>query len=128
RRFEDVLILPRATDHSDPAWFGFPISVRPGAPFERADLIRHLENSRIATRLLFGGNLLRQPAYRNVEHRVAANLRNTDAIAESTFWTGVHPGLSPAAMEYQIDRFAAFFDGGGRRHAAPSELVTVESL
>jgi len=125
--FEEFLILPRATDHSEPSWFGFPLTVRPGAPFSRAELIRHLESNRIATRLLFGGNLLRQPAYADLEHRVAADLPNTEIVTTNTFWTGIYPGLSEAAMEYQVSQFARFFTAGAPRSRRPDSLPA-ESL
>src|SRR5579871_1145284 len=91
--YEDVLILPEPTPGSDPSWFSFVITVRPGAPFTRADIVRHLEDNKIATRLLFGGDLTSQPAYRDVEHRVVGELRNTRTIMNDTFWIGVYPGL-----------------------------------
>lgn len=109
RPFEEFLILPQATEGSDPAWFGFPITVRSGQSFIRRDLIQHLERARIGTRLLFGGNLLRQPAYEGIAHRVADRLTNTDTVAESTLWTGVYPGLTAGAMAYQAEQFALFF-------------------
>jgi CDP-6-deoxy-D-xylo-4-hexulose-3-dehydrase len=126
-RFEEFLILPRATEHSEPAWFGFPITIRPGAPFDRASLIRHLEENKVATRLLFGGNLLRQPAYQHVQHRVAADLGNTEIVAASSFWTGVYPGLSTSAIEYQIEQFAAFFRDGASRSRRDHQLIPVET-
>ncbi len=126
-RFEESLILPEATAHSDPAWFGFPITIRPGASIERNALVRHLEDRRVATRLLFGGNLLRQPAYQNLQHRVAADLPNTEIITSNTFWIGVYPGLSTAAIEYQIDQFEDFFKAG-ERHRIQSELIPVAAL
>ena len=94
---------------------------------KRIDLIRHLERKRISTRLLFGGNLLRQPAYQNIEHRLAADLANTEIIASNTFWTGIYPGLGEAAMEYQIEQFDAFF-GAGVPHVRRSDTVPVEAL
>jgi CDP-4-dehydro-6-deoxyglucose reductase, E1 len=97
----DHLILPEATPGSDPSWFGFPISVRPGV--ERNQLVRHLERKRIGTRLLFGGNLLRQPAYVGLEHRQVGDLRVSDFVTHSTFWVGVYPGLSEAQCDYVAD-------------------------
>ncbi len=82
---EKYLILPEATPHSDPSWFGFPIGVREDAPFRREDLIRALDASRIGTRLLFGGNLLRQPAYQDSQYRVVGDLRNTDFVMNNVF-------------------------------------------
>ena len=89
-------------------WFGFVVSVRPDAPFSRAELIRFLEARKIGTRLLFAGNLLRQPAYRNIQHRVVGELSNTDFVMTNTFWVGVYPGLSDAMIDFIIDSFGAF--------------------
>jgi len=101
----EFLILPEATPGSDPSWFGFPIAVRPEAPFSRNEAIRFLEERKIATRLLFGGNLTRQPAYRDVAYRVAGPLTNTDFVMERVFWIGVYPGITPAMVNYTIDTF-----------------------
>ena len=95
---QDVLVLPEATPNSEPSWFGFPILVRKGAPFTRNELVRHLENRKIATRLLFGGNLVRQPAYAEVEFRTVGDLANADSVMESCFWVGVYPGLTEEMM------------------------------
>ena len=100
---EEHLVLPEATPGSDPSWFGFALSVRPGAPVSRNELVQALEERRIATRLLFGGNLLRQPAYRGIEHRVVGELDNADFVMENTFWVGVYPGLSGEQLDYVIE-------------------------
>jgi CDP-4-dehydro-6-deoxyglucose reductase, E1 len=100
---DDVLILPRATPGSDPSWFGFAVSVRPEAPFTRVDLVRFLESRRIGTRLLFAGNLLKQPAYRGITHRVVGDLANTDFAMEHTFWLGVFPGLTDRMIDYVVE-------------------------
>lgn len=97
---EDSLILPQATQNSDPAWFGFPIGVRKNASFRREDLIRALEAKKIATRLLFGGNLLRQPAYEGCECRVVGDLQNTDYVMNNVFWVGVYPGLTRPMLDF----------------------------
>jgi len=99
---EDFLILPEATPGSDPSWFGFPIAVRPGAPFTRPEVVRFLEGKKIATRSLFGGNLVRQPAYAETPHRVVGELKNADFVMERVFWIGVYPGLSGAMLEYML--------------------------
>jgi CDP-4-dehydro-6-deoxyglucose reductase, E1 len=105
---EDVFILPQATPHSEPSWFGFPIAVRPGAPFTRDDIVRHLEGRKIATRLLFGGNLLRQPAYKDVVHRKIGNLEKADFVMNQVFWIGVYPGLHQEHIEYMMDSLCAY--------------------
>jgi len=97
---EQRLILPIASAKAEPSWFGFPITVKQDAPFTRLELIQHLEESRIATRLLFGGNLIRQPAYKNMKFRVHGELNNADLITHQTFWVGVYPGLSDEAIEF----------------------------
>jgi CDP-6-deoxy-D-xylo-4-hexulose-3-dehydrase len=113
-RYEEQLVLPRATAKSEPSWFGFPLTVRPGASFERNDLVRHLESRKIATRLMFGGNLTRQPAYQDVQHRIAGDLPVSDIVMSSTFWIGVYPGLTEPMIEYVLDAFTDFFDGSSR--------------
>ncbi len=105
---EEYLILPEATAHSDPSWFGFPIGVREDAPFRREDLTRALEANKIGTRLLFGGNLLRQPAYQDCEYRVAGELRNTDFVMNNVFWVGVYPGLTPPMLDFVAKTITEF--------------------
>jgi CDP-6-deoxy-D-xylo-4-hexulose-3-dehydrase len=105
---EGPLILPEPTLHSDPSWFGFPIAVGEGASFRREDLIRVLEGNKIGTRLLFGGNLLRQPAYRDFEYRVVGDLLNTDFVMNNVFWIGVYPGLSRAMLDFVIATITDF--------------------
>jgi CDP-4-dehydro-6-deoxyglucose reductase, E1 len=100
---DELFILPEATPNSDPSWFGFPIAVRREAPVDRNAVVRHLEERGIATRLLFAGNLLRQPAYRDIEHRVVGTLDNADFVMECVFWIGVYPGLSDAHVDFVVD-------------------------
>jgi CDP-6-deoxy-D-xylo-4-hexulose-3-dehydrase len=107
--YEEFLHLPRPTDHSDPSWFGLLLTVRDNAPFRRADLVRHLESRQIQTRQLFGGNLLRQPAFRNVPHRVVGDLCTTDKIMNDSFFLGVYPGLTTPMLEYMEEAFTDFF-------------------
>ncbi len=97
---EGSLLLPEPTLHSDPSWFGFPIAVREDAPFRREELIRVLEGEKIGTRLLFGGNLLRQPAYKDSVYRVVGELRNTDFVMNNVFWIGVYPGLTRPMLDF----------------------------
>ncbi len=111
RPYEDRLILPRAPAFSDPSWFGLAISVREEAGFTRNDLTRFLEASRIETRNLFAGNLLRHPAFESIPRRVVGNLDNTDFIMNQTFFIGVYPGIAPAQLEYIASVFARFMAG-----------------
>ena len=99
----NVLLLPQATPGSEPSWFGYPIAVRPESGLAREDIIRFLNERKIGTRLLFGGNLLRQPAYRDVEKRVIGNLPNSDFITENVFWIGVYPGLTKPMLDYVVE-------------------------
>ena len=105
---EECLMLPQATPGSDPSWFGFPIGVRENAPFSRDELIHALESKKIATRLLFGGNLLRQPAYEGCEYRVVGDLPNTDFVMNNVFWIGVYPGLTTEMLDYVADTIQLF--------------------
>jgi len=102
---EEFFILPQATPGSEPSWFGFPLALRPEAPFTRDAVVRYLEKHKIATRLLFGGNLIRQPAYREVPYRVVRELKNSDFVMSHVFWIGVYPGLSPAMLDYALEVF-----------------------
>jgi len=103
-----VFVMPRATEHSDPSWFGFALTVRPDAPFSRRALVQWLDARRIATRQLFAGNLLRQPAYRDLPHRVVGDLTNTDIVMQGTFWLGVYPGISDVMVDYIVDSLRLF--------------------
>jgi CDP-6-deoxy-D-xylo-4-hexulose-3-dehydrase len=107
--FEEHLILPEATPKSDPSWFGFPITVRESAPFKREKLTAFLEAGRIGTRLLFSGNITRQPYFKDVPHRKVSALAGCDRIMRGTFWIGVFPGITPAMTDYMVGRFADFF-------------------
>ena len=110
KKHEQHLILHTAPSKSDPSWFGYVITVRPEAPFTRAELVNALETARIETRNLFCGNLLRHPAYADIEHRVVGALTNTDMITTNTFFIGVYPGLTPEMIQHvlaTIDQFVA---------------------
>lgn len=105
---EDVLILPQATPRSEPSWFGYPITLRETAPVARDQLVRHLDAHKIGTRLLFGGNLLRQPYMKGRNHRVVGELANADIVTERTFWIGIYPGLGTDHLEYAAETIASF--------------------
>jgi CDP-6-deoxy-D-xylo-4-hexulose-3-dehydrase len=100
---QDFLMLPEATPGSNPSWFGFPITVSPLSPLRRNQLIKALEERKIGTRLLFGGNLLKQPAYKNVNLRAIGDLAQSNRIMHDTFWIGVYPGIDEEKMDYMID-------------------------
>ncbi len=103
--WEEWFVLPEATRDAAPSWFGLLLVVRPEAPFSRRDLVARLEQRRIGTRLLFGGNLVRQPAFQGVPHRVVGDLTVTDRLMESAFWIGVWPGIDEARREYVLEAF-----------------------
>lgn len=105
---ERLLLLPRATSKSDPSWFGFPLLVRDEAPFSRDDIVKHLEGRGIATRMLFGGNLTRQPAYREIEYKTSGALENTDLVMRDLFWVGVYPGMTSDMVNYMISEIREF--------------------
>ncbi|GAL92643.1 lipopolysaccharide biosynthesis protein RfbH [Microcystis aeruginosa] len=111
QELQDVLILPEASPDSEPSWFGFPIFVNENAPFSRNDLVKHLEEKRIGTRLLFGGNLLRQPLYQGLNYRVIGDLSNADKIMSSVFWLGIYPGLTEEMLTYVAETLTAFCRG-----------------
>ena len=100
RACEEFLDLPVATEHSDPSWFGFPITLKDNCPVSRLDLLTYLDQNKVGTRLLFAGNLTRQPYMLGVEYRVSGDLENTDRVMNNTFWIGVQPALTPAMLEF----------------------------
>ena len=113
----DVFILPTATPRSDPSWFGFALTLTDEAPFDRHELVRHLESRRIGTRQIFAGNLTRQPAYASVPYRVVGDLANADLVTERSLWLGVYPGLDAERIDYMLDVIHEFVAGQrkGRR-------------
>jgi CDP-6-deoxy-D-xylo-4-hexulose-3-dehydrase len=102
---DEHFILPQATAGADPSWFGFLLTVRDSSPLARNAIVRYLEDHRIGTRQLFAGNLTRQPAFRNVEFRVAGPLANTDKVMNDSFWIGVWPGIGSSQRDYVIETF-----------------------
>lgn len=106
---EEFLILPEATPNSDPSWFGFLMAIRPEADVRRVDLINYLDQNKIGTRLLFAGNLTRQPYMLGRNYRVSGDLTNTDFVMNNSFWVGVYPGLSQEMLSFIADKIEAFF-------------------
>ena len=106
---EEFLLLPEATEGSDPSWFGFPITLKPTANAKRVDLLAYLEQNEIGTRLLFAGNLTRQPYMQGRNFRISGDLANTDVVMNQTFWLGVYPGLKQAQLDFMVERVEEFF-------------------
>ena len=100
---QDIIMLPTATENSDPSWFGFAITVKKESPITRNEIVQELNARRIGTRLLFGGNLLKQPAFKHTPRRVVGELTNTDVVMHDTFWIGVWPGLSIQMLDYILE-------------------------
>jgi CDP-6-deoxy-D-xylo-4-hexulose-3-dehydrase len=118
RPYEEYLHLPQATPGAEPSWFGLLLTVRDGAPFTRRDLVEYLESRRVQTRQLFGGNLLRQPAFQDVHHRVVGGLETSDKLMNDAFFVGVYPGLTPPMLDYMEEVFADFFNAVHNRGRA----------
>ena len=110
KKYERYFILPQATKNSEPCWFGFPVLVKPDAPFSRAEIVNYLEENKIATRMLFGGNLTKQPAYENTKYRIFDFLKNTDSVMNSLFWIGVYPGITKEKLNYVFKVFTGFLE------------------
>lgn len=106
---EKLLILPEATEGSEPSWFGFPITIRESAGIERVELLKYLDLYKIGTRMLFAGNLTRQPYFTGRNYRVSGELTNTDDIMNNTLWIGVYPGLNEEMLSFVVDKIEAFF-------------------
>lgn len=97
---QEIVQLPQATEHSDPSWFGFPITLKENCPVSRLDLLTYLDQNKVGTRLLFAGNLTRQPYMQGARYRISGDLANTDNVMNNTFWIGVQPSLTPEMLEY----------------------------
>jgi len=115
---QDVFILPEATPNSDPSWFGLPLLLKESTPFSRTALMEFLNSRKIGTRQLFGGNLVRQPAYQGRNYRVVGDLRNSDRVMSQAFWIGVFPGLTSAMLDYVLESISAISLKGAVRDAA----------
>ncbi len=109
KKHEKYLLLPSWDKRAEPSWFGFPIMVRDNRYFGRTDIVGYLEEHKIATRMLFGGNLTKQPAYKDAKYRISGNLRNTDQVMNRLFWIGVYPGIRKVQRDFIIRKFGDFF-------------------
>ena len=109
KNLEEFLILPEQEKNSEPSWFGFPLSLKKNSKFNRNDLIKHLNDSKIGTRLLFSGNLTKQPYMKDVNFKVQGELKNTDFVMENTFWIGLYPGLSLRHLDYSCNKIKYYF-------------------
>ena len=105
---EEFISLPQATEHSDPSWFGFPITLKENCPVTRLDLLTYLDQNKIGTRLLFAGNLTRQPYMSGVQYRISEDLINTDIVMNNTFWIGVQPSLTKEMMDFSALKIESF--------------------
>ena len=110
KKYEKYFILPKVEPKADPSWFGFLITVRKDAGFTRDEIVKYLENNKIATRMLFAGNIIRHPSFDDIKYRIYGNLKNTDFIMNNTFWLGVYPGLSDEQLKYIIKKISIFVD------------------
>ncbi len=109
KKYENFLILPEATKNSNPSWFGFPITLQKNMPFKREDLLLFLQEKKIGTRLIFAGNITKQPYMKNIKYKIYGELKNSDIIIEDSFWIGVFPGITNQMREYVVEAFSEFF-------------------
>ncbi len=108
----EFIILPEPTDNSNPSWFGFPITLRDSAGTSRRDFLEYLDQNKIGTRLVFAGNITKQPYFKNIEHRIVGALENTDIVMNQTFWIGVYPGLTTEMLDYVVETMEGYFGIG----------------
>jgi CDP-6-deoxy-D-xylo-4-hexulose-3-dehydrase len=109
-KYEDVFILPKSLKKAEPCWFAYPITIKEDAPFERVELVKHLESNKVQTRLLFSGNIIRHPAYEDMNHKISGNLKNSDIVTDRTFFLGVYPGIDTEKMDYVHEVLSDFLD------------------
>ena len=113
KRFDEYFLLPEFDGFAEPSWFGFPVTVKKDAGFSRDDIVQFLENKKIATRMLFAGNLTRHPCMDGIKYRIAGELTNSDTVMNDTYWTGVYPGIGKPETDYIIDTYFDFFSERG---------------
>ncbi len=119
-RWTDLFVLPQTIDGADPAWFAYPVFVKENAGFNRTELANYLDEKRIETRNLFGGNLLRQPAYQDISHRVSGSLENSDMVMNNTLFMGTYPGLSDEMIDYSLNTMTVFLEKKKRKQIVGS--------
>lgn len=107
--YDEFITLPKATQNSDPSWFGFLITLKEHEIYKRLDLLKHLDEAKIGTRLLFAGNLIRQPYMQNENYRISGELKNTDYVMENSFWIGVYPGITQEMLNFVANKIKSFF-------------------
>jgi len=110
KKYEDVFVLPRALSKAEPSWFAIPITIRETAGFSKKDFVTYLETKLIETRMLFAGNILKQPGYKDINYRISGNLKYTDGVLYRTFFLGVYPGITKEKLEYMIKSIDSFFE------------------
>lgn len=110
KKYEKYFILPEATENSEPSWFGFVLTLQKHVPFTRSEIVKYLEDHKVGTRMLFGGNLLRHPAFIKAPHRVFGRLDNANVITECSFWVGVYPGITDEMVDYILEIFEDFLE------------------
>jgi CDP-6-deoxy-D-xylo-4-hexulose-3-dehydrase len=108
KKYEEYFILPQWLKAANPSWFGFPILVKASAPFDRSDIVSFLDKNKIATRMAFGGNLIKQPAYNNLKCRIYGGLKNTDLVMDNLFWLGVYPGIRKKELRFILSLINRF--------------------
>ncbi|MCF7907825.1 MAG: lipopolysaccharide biosynthesis protein RfbH [Candidatus Omnitrophica bacterium] len=108
-QYDKYIAFPKVSNKSKVSWFGFPVLIKSDAPFKRIELVRYLEKNKIATRMLFGGNLTKQPAYQGIKYRVSGSLNNTNLVMDNLFWIGVYPGITKDKLDYIAKIFSYFF-------------------
>jgi CDP-6-deoxy-D-xylo-4-hexulose-3-dehydrase len=111
KKYEQYFILPEVEEKVDPSWFGFLLTVREDAGFTKNDIVQYLEDNKIATRMLFAGNITRHPCFRGVKYKISGTLLNTDSIMNDTFWIGVYPGMNDEIIKYMVEKIGTFVDG-----------------